>query len=349
MNPVVSPPFPASRGTGAAAALICALLSVILIRSGILAIFFLAPLGYVFLVCSRENSRRALALACGGNILIALGLGFFPGANRAGLLLGALYYTVLILLFFWIMRPPERGPAALRVRTAYRLLASAAVGGLIFLFIEYTILNISGAPSPLGSQAELLSSLFVASSGADAARRSYAEQYLTPDRIRELLRLGAVRGGALASTLALLFIGRQLSFSLAWMIRRIRPLGPGAGNLQGFFAPRHTIWVMSFSLAAVLGARIGGLSIAENLAWNVLVMCAILFLAQGGGIVLYTLGRRAMPPMLRLVLNIAVIMLIFSPGINAVALGVLILLGIAENWAPFRASKPDGSSSTPGM
>jgi hypothetical protein len=44
-----------------------------------------------------------------------------------------------------------------------------------------------------------------------------------------------------------------------------------------------------------------------------------------------------------------VILLVFSPGINAAALGVLVLLGIAENWVPFRAPKPDGGSSTPGI
>jgi hypothetical protein len=55
-----------------------------------------------------------------------------------------------------------------------------------------------------------------------------------------------------------------------------------------------------------------------------------------------------MPPLKRLFLNILVVALVFSPGVNAAALGVLTLLGIAENWVPFRAPKPDGKSSTPG-
>ncbi|MDR1419194.1 MAG: hypothetical protein LBI86_02350 [Treponema sp.] len=40
---------------------------------------------------------------------------------------------------------------------------------------------------------------------------------------------------------------------------------------------------------------------------------------------------------------------ILSPGINAFALALLALLGIAENWAPLRASGKSGSSPTPGM
>jgi hypothetical protein len=75
----------------------------------------------------------------------------------------------------------------------------------------------------------------------------------------------------------------------------------------------------------------------------------MLFLAQGGGIVLFALNRRALPPVMRFFLNLLILVLIFSPGVNAFVLGGLVLLGIAENWVPFRAPKPDGSSSTPGI
>jgi hypothetical protein len=355
MNPTELPPaFPAAastdgRGKGYITALICALISVVLIRSGFLAFFFLVPLGYAAAVCTTTNALRALAAAIGFNIFIALGFGFFLHLSPLALTLDALYYTLLYLLFFWIMAPPERGPGLFRVRTAYRLLAGAVAGGLTFLFIEYIILNTAGISPLFRSQAEFLSSLLISSSGADAVRRSYVEQTLTPERLMELLRLGALRGGAAASSLFLFFISRQLAWSLAWILRRIRPLGPGSGSLRTFFVPPHTIWVFSFSLAAVLGSRISGLTLAETLSWNVLTLCTLLFLAQGGGIVLYTLSRRAMPPLLRLFLNILVIALIFSPGINALALGILILLGIAENWVPFRAPKTDGSPSTPGV
>ncbi|MDR1239517.1 MAG: YybS family protein [Treponema sp.] len=351
MNSVEIPPFSAAgpRGREYLASFVCAVAGVFLIRSGLLAVFFLVPFGFVAAAYSIQTARRTLAATLGLNLLTALGFYVFLKTPLFTLLLDVLYYSVLFLLFFWIMAPPSRGPAALRPRTAWRLVVSAVAGGLIFLFIESTIFNTSEAPSLFRSRAELLSSLFISSAGADAARRSYAELHLTPERIMEFLRLAALRGGAAASSLLLFFVNRQLAWFLAWIIRRIRPLGPAAGSLRGFYAPRHTIWALSFSLAAVLSFRIAGLSAVETLAWNILTLCVMLFLAQGGGIMLYILSRRAMSPLMRLFLNILIIMLIFSPGINAVALGVLVLLGIAENWVPFRAPKPDGSSSTPGM
>jgi hypothetical protein len=111
--------------------------------------------------------------------------------------------------------------------------------------------------------------------------------------------------------------------------------------------------VLSFSLAAVLGssilgARTAGL-VAEIVSWNVLVICVMLYLAQGGAILMYWYSRRAMPVFFRFFLNLLLVIVIFSPGINAVFLAVLALLGIAENWIPFRVPKTNGSSSTPGI
>jgi hypothetical protein len=82
-------------------------------------------------------------------------------------------------------------------------------------------------------------------------------------------------------------------------------------------------------------------------AWNILTLCAILYLAQGAGILLYFLGRLAMPPFLRFLTHFLIILVLFSPKINVFALGALAFLGIAENWVPFRALS-NGSSSTPG-
>jgi hypothetical protein len=106
---------------------------------------------------------------------------------------------------------------------------------------------------------------------------------------------------------------------------------------------------LSFSLLAILLFRILNITVLETVAWNVLVICVMLFLAQGGGVALFMMSRRMLPPVMRFLLNVLIIVLFFSPGINALVLGALVLLGIAENWVPFRASKLDGSSSTPGM
>jgi hypothetical protein len=95
----------------------------------------------------------------------------------------------------------------------------------------------------------------------------------------------------------------------------------------------------------VAGLQFGGEPL-EIAGWNILTLCVILYLAQGGGIVVFFLAR--LPPGMRFALNVGIFVLILSPGVNVVLLGLLILLGIAENWAPFRASKLNGPPPTPG-
>jgi hypothetical protein len=341
------PPAGNSRGRGYVPALLCAGLSAVLMRSGFFSFFFLIPLGYCAAAYNIRAARTAVLGAIGLHIVISLGMGVFYHGSFSGILLVLLYYTVMSGAFFWIMAPPVRGTGGLRVRTAYRLILGALAGALSFIFVVYIPVNNADFSGFIRSQAEMLSSLYISSAGADAVRRSALESVVTPERVLELLTLAALRGGAVASCLFLFFVSRQISLSLAWMIRRVRP--PEQGGLRGFFAPVFSIWVLSFSLLAVLLFRVLNIPLMETAAWNVLTICAMLFLAQGGGVVLFLLTRRMMPPPLRFLLNVLVIALIFSPGINAFVLGGLVLLGIAENWVPFRAPKSDGSSSTPGM
>ena len=70
-------------------------------------------------------------------------------------------------------------------------------------------------------------------------------------------------------------------------------------------------------------------------------MCAIMFFAQGGGIVLFYLARRPMPTIMRLLCGVLFVCVIFSPGINVLAVGILFLLGIAENWLSLRVKKQE--------
>jgi hypothetical protein len=334
------------QGNGRIATLVCVLVSVALTRSGFLSFFFLIPLGYMAAAYGGRIARRVFAGIIAVNLVISLVLCLFFRAPLSGQLVDILYHSVMYLVFFWVMAPPERGLSVFRIRTAYRLAGAGIAGALTFLFIMYTFFNTEEFSPFIRSQAEMLSSLFIASSGADAARRSLVERYVTPEWVMGVLKLGALRGGAVASCMILFFMSRQLAQSLAWMIRRVRPLG---GSLRGFYAPHRTIWVLSCSLGAIILSRLLKVAFLETVSWNVLVLCVIFFLAQGGGIILHVLSRRSLPPLMRLLFNVLVIVMIFSPGLNALALGALVLLGIAENWVPFRAPKSDGASSTPGM
>jgi hypothetical protein len=107
--------------------------------------------------------------------------------------------------------------------------------------------------------------------------------------------------------------------------------------------------VFSAGLALVLLSRIFKTAVIETAAWNILVICAMIYLAQGAGIVFFILARRKIPPVSRFLVNLLAVVIFLSPGINAFALAVLILLGIAENWLPLRAVKTNVPSSTPMM
>jgi hypothetical protein len=170
------------------------------------------------------------------------------------------------------------------------------------------------------------------------------ESYLTPERILETLEAMALRGGVVVSCLLFFFISRQISLAAGRIFRHIR-----VGGVAGFHVESRCIWVLSFSLLAVLFGVWVKITLVEVIAWNILVICIMLYLAQGGGILAYFLSGPAIPPLLRMGLSFLVLLVFLSPGINAFALGALILLGIAENWVPFRAPKPNGPSSTPGI
>ena len=114
-----------------------------------------------------------------------------------------------------------------------------------------------------------------------------------------------------------------------------------------FRAAPALIWVLSSSLLLVVLSRVARLVVPEIILWNILVLCIILYFAQGLGILQFFLSRPSVPVFLRFFLTVLLIILIFSPAVNAVLLIGIVLLGIAENWAPFRAPKPNGPPSTP--
>ena len=239
-----------------------------------------------------------------------------------------------------------KGGTVPRIRTMYRFIAAAAAGALAFIGAAYAMRDGEGFTALIHGQAEWLASMYVASSGADAARRSFLERTVTPEKVAEIITAVALRGGALASAFFLFVVNRQAALGMARAFRRHRG---GGQSLSAFHVPFNAVWVLSLALAAIPLSRIAGAAIPEIAAWNILVLCAILFLAQGLGIALFTLSRRPVPPPLRLLCTILVIAALFSPGINTIALGFCILLGIAENWLPLRAPKRDGPASTPGL
>jgi hypothetical protein len=311
-------------------------------QSGLLSILFMASLGFLGCFFGRRTAWMGALLATLLNTLCTLGLSLFLGRDFALSLPGLGYFFLMTGAFTWLMAPPLTGLGIFRMRASYRLIAGALAGALAGMGF---MTEDAGIGSMMRSQAELLSSMFTASAEADAVRYSLLEQELSPERIMQVFNMVQVRGGALGAFMLVFFINRQFSLGLAALIRRRQGGRAGDTSLTAFHVPAGLIWAFSLSLGGILLFRILGLSLPETAAWNGFTLCALMYLAQGWGIVRFFVSRR---PAGRLLLNIGIILVVFSPGINAVALGLLMLLGIAEHWAPFRVVR-DRPPSTPAV
>jgi hypothetical protein len=312
-----------------------------LFRSGFLAFLFLTPLGILGYCYSPKTAWFSAAAAAAANAVFALVMTGLSGGKTWDTGWDLLYFTVMAAAFIWITVPPrgEKPPVPLE----YRFAAGAVAGSLSFIPLFLAVQRNQDLYQLFRSQAEGVLSLYAASS--DVVERSLLEQYLSPEFILKTLGFVALRGGAVASCMLFLFLSRQIALTIAWFVRHVRT----GESLLGFHADGRLIWVLSGSLLGVLLGLVLKLSVLEIAAWNILTLCGILYLAQGGGIVLFFLARLAAPPLFRLGLQVLFFVLLFSPGINLFFLGALALLGIAENWLPLRAPQSDGSSSTPGM
>jgi hypothetical protein len=315
-------------------ALVCAALCVALNHIPYGGIFFLTPLGLAAFAWGRKTAWIAGLLALAGGVLAAF---VFRGDWT-----GLLYFTLAAGLFVWIIAPPA--PAMLPGVPGRIVLASglwaAALGGILLG---------GGEESPLRllfrAQGEFISSLYTTAQGADVVEREMMQRYLSPDAAAGLIMGVTLRGGALVSCVLLFVFNLEGAALVNFFIRRVRP----SLNLADFHAPRWLIWVLSLSLAGIVLSRGLGIAAADIAAWNVLAACAVLYLAQGIGIIGFFLARRVLAPGLRMGIHILIIVMVFSPGINVVLLGAVVVLGIAENWAPLRVSPDrDRPSSTPG-
>jgi hypothetical protein len=295
----------------------------------LLSFFFLAPLGYAAL--AYNNIWTVFAVSSAANIITALVIGAVSGAS---VWIDILYFMTLSLGFAFLM---DTGRFA-KIRTLYRFILVSVTASIVFLLV--VIKNDSGFSAFISSQAELLSSILI-SGNSDAVTQSVLRQNLKPEIILELIKSISLRGGAMTSAFLLFFVNMQISSSAVRIIKKQNHSRP----LIKFFAPFQTIWALSGALALVLMSSILKIKALELLSWNVLVICAIIFLTQGAGILSFMLSRRG--PVFRLIAGVVIFAAVFSPGLSTVILGAVILLGITENWVPFRHSKNDGQASTP--
>ena len=321
--------------------LVCAALCAALMRTGFFSIFFLVPLGFCSVAFGPVAAWIGFVFAALGNAMLSIGFSIHYGAGLAdaGLAdagLEILFFTTLLLGFTWIMagNPRQFLPPA---RTAFRFIVASLAGSAVLLGMIYSLGKNENFIEMARSQIEAVSSGLISSSATDAGQQEAMERVLVPEKIIETIFSISFRGGALVSMFFLFFMSRQAAFILARLI--MKKQGNVNGDLIRFHAPRSSIWVFSFCLLVIVACSVFALKYIEIAAWNVLIICAIMFLAQGGGIVLHYLSRRPIPAFMRLLVGLLFVFLVFSPGINLAVIAALVLLGIAENWIPLRMSK----------
>jgi hypothetical protein len=249
-----------------------------------------------------------------------------------------IYFTVLAILVTAMASPVARWA---RIREAYRFVIASALGAVLILLFMNT--EASGFNEAISAQAEILRELILAQAGTDVVQLNILEQYLTPETLIGMLDFVGLRGGALVSCFLIFLVNRQLSLVFTRLIRH-----KVKGNLILFHVDSPLIWALSASLLVALAGSFFAFTPLEIIGWNLLVACALLYLAQGAGIFFHFMTRRTLPLLLRMATYVFIAVLSLSPGINMLVLVAVLLLGIAENWVPFRAPNLSGPSSTPG-
>jgi hypothetical protein len=317
-------------------------------RSGFPVFFFLVPLGIASYRFGIRTAWACYALAAALNFVITLGIVLILRAPPGGLW-DFLYFALLTGIFTWITAPPgipastgERAGFIFRLSGTLRLAAGSAACTLLLIGTFSRLLEEPVFYDAIKRQIETVLS-FYRPGGADVVQSALLES-LTPELVLEFLNSVIVRGGGLASSFLIFLVSRQMSIALSRLFGgRYRGM-----PLRSFHADIRFIWVLSVSLFMVIAMRVLKWTVPEIILWNILTLCAILYLAQGLGILQHFAAAPGTPPFLRLALSILFFILMFSPGINAAVLGLVTLLGIAETWVSFRTPKTDGPSPTPG-
>jgi len=296
---------------------ICVILSLIFMKTGLLAFFFLVPIGYAILVSG--SVWITFFSAAGANIIVSVVMNMFSDGSRS-LWLDILYLTIILLLFTWIM-------GGRNLRAAYRFVIASLAGAAVFLFFIMFNKNDNSFNLILNETAEVFALLF-----SNSANTAALDQGFTSEKIIELIESVSLRGGAVFSMFVVFFLNRQLTVSSVFLINKKR-IGR---TLNQYYVPSFTIWVLTGSLAAVLLTSVFRIKILEIISWNILTVSAILFLAQGAGIVTHMLLKKSLA--VRIAVSVLACFLIISP-LSAAALALLLLLGIAETWLPMRKKR----------
>ena len=312
---------------------------VILVRSGLLTPLFLIPLG---LLGQRGNRTEIIGTAL-VMIFINMALSFFAiGSDPAAwklFLADTLYVSALTLLFVVFLIPGIFDGFLPFLRGTYRILLVSFIGMLFLLPVFLFAMGDNGLYDLFKQQADMIANMLKESTAGDVVQQSVIENAINADTLFILMKSIALRGG--------LFISHVLFFGLSAALSR-----QSVGNrwsLRVFHVDFGWIWILSAMLLAILAGIVFKVEVLEIIGWNGALTALLLYFLQGMGILYHFIAHPRISRGSRFLLRTLLIVVLFSPGINAIVLAGISLLGIAENWVSLRRPHLTGPSSTPGM
>ena len=130
-----------------------------------------------------------------------------------------------------------------------------------------------------------------------------------------------------------------LLLSATWAIseginRRMTGVAPF--TLERFTVPEKFLWPLIGVWAGVLLDVIGNLGFFGYLVWNAGMILLFVYALQGIGILRYLFRRHGVGPGLRILVIVASVIVLFTPGINLVLIIGIPLLGVSEYWIHYR-------------
>lgn len=118
-----------------------------------------------------------------------------------------------------------------------------------------------------------------------------------------------------------------------------RFFGGTVPRLSQFILPNKFIWVLLISWAGILADIFFGLKVAGYIVWNIGLIALFLYGLQGIGILRHLLGRASLGRGMQTFFIVMIVFLLIVPGINALILLGIPILGVSEVWIHFRKPK----------
>jgi hypothetical protein len=298
-------------------AVIGAVLSLLFLRTGVLAFFFLAPLGFIAYRFDYKIAWMAFFLAVLGNLVLALGARSSRGVSLTDTFWDTIYYGIMAFIFTGIVAPP---PALQdKYKGAVRFFCGSCLGALLLALL---FLQVSSSQVFLEYINYLLEVIFQINppSSSDVVNNAVLG-VLSAEVILEAIKIVMLRGGSLVSCILLFAVCRQTGFLFARLsLRKVTAASPRTSSIASFRVDPMVIWVFSASLFLVVVTGVTRLEFLEIILWNILVLCVILYFTQGLGILQFFLSRFALSPFPKVFFLVVLVVVLFSPFLNVLLL-----------------------------